>query len=57
MSFYNRNLVKEEFFCSDRCNTLGNSRLRGRDGTQMQLQDFLQINDAGSKIMLYINFS
>jgi hypothetical protein len=29
----------------------------GRDGSQMQLQDFLQINDAGSKIMLYINFS
>jgi hypothetical protein len=33
-AFYMRNLVKEEFFCSDRCNTLGNSRLRGREGNQ-----------------------
>lgn len=29
----------------------------GRDGSQMKLQDFLQINDAGSKIILYINFT
>jgi hypothetical protein len=28
-----------------------------RDGSQMKLQDFLQINDAGNKIILYINFS
>jgi len=35
MSWYNRNLVKEEFFCSDRCNTLGSSRLRSRDGGQI----------------------
>jgi len=34
MSFWNRNLVKEEFFCSDRCNFLGNSRLRSRTGSQ-----------------------
>ena len=34
MAFYSRNLVKEEFICSDRCNFLGNSRLRSRDGQQ-----------------------
>ena len=28
----------------------------GRDGSQMELQDFLQINDSGSRITLYINF-
>lgn len=35
MSFWNRNLVKEEFFCSDRCNFLGSSRLRARTGEQV----------------------
>ena len=35
MSFWNRNLVKEEFFCSDRCNFLGSSRLRAREGYQI----------------------
>ena len=34
MAFYSRNLVKEEFICSDRCNFLGNSRLRSREGKQ-----------------------
>ncbi len=34
MSFWTRNLLKEEFLCSDRCNPLGNSRLvkKGRTG-------------------------
>ena len=34
MSFWNRNLNMEEFFCSDRCNILGNCRLKSRDGVQ-----------------------
>ncbi len=34
MSFWNRNLNMEEFFCSDRCNFLGNARLRRRTGEQ-----------------------
>ncbi|MHB9134769.1 MAG: hypothetical protein ACYDBB_27180 [Armatimonadota bacterium] len=34
MSFWNRNLNMEEFYCSDRCNFLGNARLRMRDGSQ-----------------------
>ncbi|MCH5376745.1 MAG: hypothetical protein JJ992_22495, partial [Planctomycetes bacterium] len=33
MSFWTRNLLKEEFLCSDRCNPLGNSRLRKKDNT------------------------
>jgi len=36
--FWNRNLVMEEFFCSDRCNFLGNCRLRTRDGRQVWTQ-------------------
>jgi hypothetical protein len=34
MSFWNRNLNMEEFFCSDRCNFLGSARLRTRSGGQ-----------------------
>jgi len=34
MSFWNRNLNMEEFFCSDRCNILGNARLKSRSGQQ-----------------------
>ena len=34
MSFWNRNLNMEEFFCSDRCNFLGSARLRTRNGGQ-----------------------
>lgn len=38
MSFWNRNLNNEEFFCSDRCNFLGNARLRKRSGEQYWTQ-------------------
>jgi len=34
MSFWNRNLNMEEFFCSDRCNFLGSARLRRKNGGQ-----------------------
>ena len=34
MSFWNRNLNMEEFFCSDRCNFLGSARLKRRSGEQ-----------------------
>jgi hypothetical protein len=34
MSFWNRNLNMEEFFCSDRCNFLGSARLRTQSGGQ-----------------------
>ncbi|MGA2066333.1 MAG: hypothetical protein ABSG86_15265 [Thermoguttaceae bacterium] len=34
MSFWNRNLNMEEFFCSDRCNFLGSARLRTAGGSQ-----------------------
>ncbi len=33
--FWNRNLLCEEFFCSDRCNFLGSCRLRTRKGAQV----------------------
>ncbi|MBM4031551.1 MAG: hypothetical protein FJ291_07155 [Planctomycetes bacterium] len=33
--FWNRNLLCEEFFCSDRCNFLGSCRLRTRQGAQI----------------------
>ncbi|MFP4057264.1 MAG: hypothetical protein ACLF0G_10390 [Candidatus Brocadiia bacterium] len=36
--FWNRNLVMEEFFCSDRCNFLGSCRLRTKDGRQVWTQ-------------------
>ena len=36
--FWNRNCIMEEFFCSDRCNFLGNCRLRARDGRQTWTQ-------------------
>ena len=32
-AFWTRNLLKEEFLCTDRCNPLGNSRLRKKDNT------------------------
>ena len=35
---WNRNCIMEEFFCSDRCNFLGNCRLRTRDGRQTWTQ-------------------
>ncbi|MFC1805774.1 hypothetical protein ACFL09_02200 [Planctomycetota bacterium] len=36
--FWSRNCIMEEFFCSDRCNFLGNCRLRTRDGRQTWTQ-------------------
>jgi hypothetical protein len=33
--FWNRNLLMEEFYCSDRCNFLGSCRLRTRQGAQI----------------------
>jgi len=44
MSFWNRNLNMEEFFCSDRCNSLGNCRLRSRRGGQQWTQVSFQGN-------------
>lgn len=41
---WNRNLVCEEFFCSDRCNFLGSCRLRTRDGRQTWTQVSFQGN-------------
>lgn len=41
---WNRNLNCEEFFCSDRCNFLGNCRLRTRDGRQVWTQVSFQGN-------------
>ncbi len=38
MGWYPRNLIMEEFFCSDRCNPLGNCRLRTRDDQQHWIQ-------------------
>ncbi|HRT95584.1 MAG TPA: hypothetical protein P5532_14240 [Planctomycetota bacterium] len=42
--FWNRNLLCEEFFCSDRCNFLGNCRLRTRQGGQTWTQVSFQGN-------------
>jgi len=44
MAFWNRNLNMEEFYCSDRCNFLGNCRLRTRDGRQVWTQISFQAN-------------
>jgi len=44
MEFWNRHLMLEEFFCSDRCNFLGNARLRTRDGRQVWTQASFQGN-------------
>ncbi|MGD0092559.1 MAG: hypothetical protein ABSE73_21805 [Planctomycetota bacterium] len=44
MEFWNRHLMLEEFFCSDRCNFLGNARLRTRDGRQVWTQVSFQAN-------------
>jgi hypothetical protein len=41
---WNRNLVMEEFFWCDRCNFLGNCRLRTRDGRQVWTQGSFQGN-------------
>ena len=38
MAFWNRNLNMEEFICSDRCNFLGNARLKTRAGEQTWTQ-------------------
>ncbi len=35
MAYWNRNLMGQEFICSDRCNFLGDSRLRSKAGEQM----------------------
>lgn len=43
-SFWNRNLIREEFMCSDRCNFLGNCRLRAPDGRQVWTQVGLKMN-------------
>ncbi|MHB9023065.1 MAG: hypothetical protein ACYC7E_02680 [Armatimonadota bacterium] len=43
-AFWNRNLNNEEFFCSDRCNFLGNARLRTRDGGQYWTQVSFRAN-------------
>ena len=42
--FWNRNCICEEFFCSDRCNFLGNCRLRTREGGQTWTQVSFQGN-------------
>ncbi|MCY3023972.1 MAG: hypothetical protein NTW87_33755, partial [Planctomycetota bacterium] len=42
--FWNRHLMLEEFFCSDRCNFLGNARLRTRAGRQVWTQVSFQAN-------------
>jgi hypothetical protein len=44
MSYWNRNLINEEFICSDRCNFLGNARLRKRDGEQVWTQVSMRAN-------------
>ena len=44
MSFWNRNLNMEEFICSDRCNFLGNCRLKTRVGQQTWTQVSFQPN-------------
>jgi len=44
MQSWNRILIMEEFFCSDRCNFLGNCRLRTRDGRQVWTQVSFQGN-------------
>jgi len=44
MEFWNRHLILEEFFCSDRCNFLGNARLRTRNGCQVWTQVSFQAN-------------
>jgi len=44
MQSWNRNCIMEEFFCSDRCNFLGNARLRTRDGRQTWTQVSFQGN-------------
>jgi hypothetical protein len=38
MAYWPRNLLLEEFMCSDRCNFLGNARLRTRQGSQVWTQ-------------------
>ncbi|OPZ87498.1 MAG: hypothetical protein BWY76_00430 [bacterium ADurb.Bin429] len=43
-AFWNRNLNNEEFFCSDRCNFLGNARLRTRDDGQTWTQVSFRAN-------------
>lgn len=43
-AFWNRNLNNEEFFCSDRCNFLGNARLRTRQGSQYWTQVSFRAN-------------
>ncbi len=43
-AFYNRNLNNEEFFCSDRCNVLGNARLRTREDGQTWTQVSFRAN-------------
>ena len=44
MQSWNRNCIMEEFFCSDRCNFLGNARLRARSGQQVWTQVGVQAN-------------
>ncbi len=44
MQSWNRNCIMEEFFCSDRCNFLGNARLRTRQGQQVWTQVSFQAN-------------
>ncbi|MHB9131538.1 MAG: hypothetical protein ACYDBB_10680 [Armatimonadota bacterium] len=43
-AFWVRNLNNEEFFCSDRCNVLGNARLRTREGEQVWTQVSFRAN-------------
>jgi len=43
-AFWNRNLNNEEFFCSDRCNVLGNARLRTRADGQVWTQVSFRAN-------------
>jgi hypothetical protein len=37
MEIWNRNLLMNQYICGDRCNFLGNARLRARDGSQRWL--------------------
>ena len=42
--FYVRNLVSNQFYCSDRCNFLGSARLRRTDGSGKWVENGLRAN-------------
>jgi hypothetical protein len=43
-AYWNRNLINDEFICTDRCNFLGNDRLRTRNGGQVWTPVAFQAN-------------